>query len=754
MVPSTVPSAIPTSSPSFTGSGVPSNSGNPSYEPSIAPSLSLEPSLTPSSVPSISALPTLKHSNLPSTSIVPTEIPSSIPSSYPSMKASEAPSYSSKPSSGPSGSPSLSVWPSFDPTNRPSDSPSPTLTHSAQPSMSHMPSVVPSVTPSNVPSSKASAAPTSSSRPSHEPSLSPSLSKIPSSPPSDRPSASAAPTLKHSAQPSVSNFPSQNPTYVPTQLKSGQPSDSQSPSTNPSTIPSASLLPSSNPSTFPTMTPSNAPTPDCEQVILDFDAVGDTILPGGHFIEGSEWRDTLGIEISFEPSKVEPNEVLRLFDSSTPHPNDADLGTPNQNCVPGGPGVSYPFNPAAKKTNCIDQGNVLIIQNDYTSYPNDSRYGGTIIFNFNAMPAEVISIGLLDVEARFGDAVEIMYADSSKPANRYAIDGLGDNAVTNVSIPDGKDVASLRVKFERSGAITHLTFCKLDISTPLPTSEPTDSPTTRPSHAPTSSPTKAPTSLPTDSPTEAPTMQPSGLPTVPQAMGQMGQFSPDFSREVVVAVDTLSVQAQKLEHGICVVGAEAVSAKPSIESLYHYDVFESVSIFTKPFGDVINSTGFIENWEQSDCAGGVLLRSSKRHVKNNKFNIILDVEASDPFQVCFFVADKKNRDGGLNSGLPRMAFHESTAPIRYYAPFDEDKDESDDADDDEADESGNIFAASPNNGDGRRSMLRGSQRKHRARPDNSSVPQIDRRGLQYEYLGLEHVVTRTYCRTYSSPPWR
>jgi hypothetical protein len=79
--------------------------------------------------------------------------------------------------------------------------------------------------------------------------------------------------------------------------------------------------------------------------------------------------------------------------------DDPDLGSPNEACPGGGPGIGEGGGPDQPFPNCVPQGNLLIIQ-DPRSDPdtaNDSGLGGCITFEFSS-PIEIVNTGILDSE--------------------------------------------------------------------------------------------------------------------------------------------------------------------------------------------------------------------------------------------------------------------------------------------------------------------------------------------------------------------
>lgn len=77
----------------------------------------------------------------------------------------------------------------------------------------------------------------------------------------------------------------------------------------------------------------------------------------------------------------------RVFDTFSPGGaggiGDRDLGSPNEDCPGGGPGVGAGGGPDSPYSNCVPQGNVLIIQEDNSAtnnmaQPDDYGSGGYI----------------------------------------------------------------------------------------------------------------------------------------------------------------------------------------------------------------------------------------------------------------------------------------------------------------------------------------------------------------------------------------
>jgi hypothetical protein len=88
---------------------------------------------------------------------------------------------------------------------------------------------------------------------------------------------------------------------------------------------------------------------------------------------------------------------------------DPDLGSPNEACQGGGPGIGDGGGPDAPFPNCVPQGNLLIIQDPRAEVDpdkaNDSPFGGCITFDFDT-PIETVNTGILDVE-EFGVSITV-----------------------------------------------------------------------------------------------------------------------------------------------------------------------------------------------------------------------------------------------------------------------------------------------------------------------------------------------------------
>lgn len=201
----------------------------------------------------------------------------------------------------------------------------------------------------------------------------------------------------------------------------------------------------------------------CTEVELDFSVAANNarIMPGSYV--ASEWAE-YGLTLSAAGGY---GNRPRVFDTSNPGKDnsigDPDLGAPNNQCNPPGPGVGDGGKPGQKWQNCEPLGNVLIVQekNDLMNIPDDNMDGGTIVFNFNP-PAEYVSkIGLLDVDYET-EIIVLFSTDSGRSATRkFNVPIRGDNSHQVLSI-DTPNVTQLTLVMERSGAVSSISFCYND----------------------------------------------------------------------------------------------------------------------------------------------------------------------------------------------------------------------------------------------------------------------------------------------------
>ena len=159
-------------------------------------------------------------------------------------------------------------------------------------------------------------------------------------------------------------------------------------------------IPTAAPSVSPTdlpASPTSAPTASpttCPYTDLNFDS-----LTRGDYIT-DQLEDLYGVTITAAGSSgsgYTPAGAARVFDTNITGgvQGDPDLGSPNEGC--GGPGEGLGGAPGEPYENCMVLGNVLIIQEENKTTPDDNAGGGNITFDF-LVPVEVVEIAILDID--------------------------------------------------------------------------------------------------------------------------------------------------------------------------------------------------------------------------------------------------------------------------------------------------------------------------------------------------------------------
>lgn len=161
----------------------------------------------------------------------------------------------------------------------------------------------------------------------------------------------------------------------------------------------------------------------------------------------------------------------RAFDTANPGDEefgDLDLGAPNEECSPSGPGEGSGGVPGAEGENCKELGNVLIIQekNANVLIPDDNADGGMIVFDWDDTPAVVVDeMALLDID--YETKITILYVTPGGNMSQKVIDVplLGDNSYQVVKI-ETANVKQIVVTATRSLGIASISFCYEPPTTP------------------------------------------------------------------------------------------------------------------------------------------------------------------------------------------------------------------------------------------------------------------------------------------------
>ena len=191
--------------------------------------------------------------------------------------------------------------------------------------------------------------------------------------------------------------------------------------------------------------------PGTRPVTIDFND-----LDAGDYVT-TQYRRRFGMTFDADTSNVSGGFDAfgpRLFDSSNPTGRDFDLGTPNQRCPGGGPGRGSGGRPARfGGENCVPRGNVMIIQENRATEPDDNRFGGQISIKFDE-PTEILSVGFLDIQ----DALTTTTVQPDITLGNRVF-GEGNNSFVDHRSCGLRDVLEFIVDFPQGGAMTDITIC-------------------------------------------------------------------------------------------------------------------------------------------------------------------------------------------------------------------------------------------------------------------------------------------------------
>lgn len=189
-------------------------------------------------------------------------------------------------------------------------------------------------------------------------------------------------------------------------------------------------------------------------VIFDFNSSSGQPLERGQIVS-EVTVDNLTMSVNVD-SNGEHN-VGMIFDTSNPGP-DPDLGTPNEACPGGGPGVGPGGAPGTIGENCQPLGNVLIIPRDVGDgvAPNDDFAGGQISLLFD-QPVRVLEIHILDIdEEDSAPSITFWDADGDQTLDAIQPQVVGDNGhekFSDFSLDAATNVVNIQVVFPGSGAL-------------------------------------------------------------------------------------------------------------------------------------------------------------------------------------------------------------------------------------------------------------------------------------------------------------
>jgi hypothetical protein len=208
----------------------------------------------------------------------------------------------------------------------------------------------------------------------------------------------------------------------------------------------------------------------CEAITVDFDTDADGTALAPPLCVDKQWEE-LGLTFFAEGGA---GKLPCLFDTANPgseeEGGDADLGAPNEGCTPSGPGIGEGGAPGEPGENCERLGNVLIVQEKGVDVPDDNVDGGILTLDFpNPGGQYVYEIGLLDID--YATSVVVVYEkeEGSEELDEYelTVPILGDNSKQTLEINQER-VRWIKVMFSRSGAVTYIKFCPLEVPPTTP----------------------------------------------------------------------------------------------------------------------------------------------------------------------------------------------------------------------------------------------------------------------------------------------
>lgn len=240
---------------------------------------------------------------------------------------------------------------------------------------------------------------------------------------------------------------------------------------------------------------------DCPPVYLDFDEDG---LEAGSFLY-DEWWTTRGIKVTarartndkskkFTPVPTSSDFSIpwknrykvggttwshtyhnnaggaaRVFDTNNPT-CDPDLGSPNEKCPNGGPGVGKGGGPDRPFPNCPGPrdrlNNVLIIQEEMKDCPDDAAGGGWITFDFNTdvvgpTGVQFVLAKFLDIDDYRNPSLKFWTVDQDPDTDDPAYVGETQATGNNGLFPftaDFERIIRVEIFYPSSGSIAEIGF--------------------------------------------------------------------------------------------------------------------------------------------------------------------------------------------------------------------------------------------------------------------------------------------------------
>lgn len=153
-----------------------------------------------------------------------------------------------------------------------------------------------------------------------------------------------------------------------------------------------------------------------------------------------------------------------IFDSSNPVCDDDDLGSPNETCAGGGPGIGAGGEVGSPYENCSELNNLLIVSElNSACQPDDqgNLAGAKLDLDFSALGSVTVhNIDILDVEE--GEAVGAavnLYGAGDVLLLSLPLPSTGNNGYSREGLGSTSGVVRMEVLLNGSGAIDNVYFC-------------------------------------------------------------------------------------------------------------------------------------------------------------------------------------------------------------------------------------------------------------------------------------------------------
>lgn len=200
--------------------------------------------------------------------------------------------------------------------------------------------------------------------------------------------------------------------------------------------------------------------------VIDFENVAPNTIISSVTSAGGVFVDMTSHNTS-SPSYA---DAAIVFNSSDPHREDLDLGTPSR--LYGGPGTSgHNQSSAGLASNDTALGNIVVIQNftDYGSLPyvandddnRDTEYE-TMTFDFSSVGTVTAqSINIIDVEASEEGETGwvILYDANGAEISRYAFFETWESGVQTIGLGNTPGVEMIKLEINGSIGFDNLRFC-------------------------------------------------------------------------------------------------------------------------------------------------------------------------------------------------------------------------------------------------------------------------------------------------------